>query len=75
MNVKKQGQNTKPLDEIGAKIASASKIDRIEDGKARMAVGMSVYNPYTDVSVASVSKRADESMYNNKRMMEFGGDY
>lgn len=63
------------IDELGDKIVKASKIDRIEDGKASMAVGMSVFNAYTDVSVASVAKRADESMYTNKRMMEFNGDY
>lgn len=63
------------IDDIGASVLAASAIDRIEDGKAKMAVGMAVYNPFTDFSVASVTKRADESMYNNKRMMEFGGMY
>lgn len=61
------------IDDLGQKIAEAAQIDRIEDGRARMAAGMSVYNPYSDFSVASVTKRADESMYTNKRMMEFGG--
>ncbi len=63
------------IDSLGEKLAKASKIDRIEDGRAVMAVGMSVYKPYSDVSVASVTKRADESMYNNKRIMEFGSNY
>ncbi len=63
------------IDDLGDRVAKAMNIARIEDGRASMAVGMSVYNAYNDVSVASVAKRADESMYNNKRMMEFGGEY
>lgn len=63
------------IDDLGQRIAEAGKIDRIEDGRARMAVGMSAYNAMSDYSVASVTKRADESMFTNKRMMEFGGMY
>ena len=63
------------IDDIGERIVKAGSIDSIENGKASMAVGMSVYNPYTDFSVASVTKRADDSMYMNKRMMEYEGSY
>ena len=60
---------------MGDRIARAGEIDSIENGKASLAVGMSVYNPYTDFSVAGVTKRADDSMYMNKRMMEYEGNY
>lgn len=63
------------IDDLGARLVEADKFDRIQDGKARMAVGMAIYNSYSDFSVANVTKRADESMYSNKRMMEFGGLY
>ena len=63
------------IDDLGERIGKAADIDSIENGKASMAVGMSVYNPYTDFSVAGVTKRADDSMYMNKRMMEYEGNY
>ena len=63
------------IDDIGERIVKARDIDSIENGKASLAVGMSVFNPYTDFSVATVAKRADDSMYVNKRMMEYDGTY
>ena len=63
------------IDDIGQRIQESSEVGSIENGRASMAVGMSVFNPYTDFSVAGVTKRADESMYINKRMMEYDGAY
>ena len=63
------------IDDLGERIVKAAAADSIDNGKASLAVGMSVFNPYTDFSVASVTKRADDSMYVNKRMMEYEGNY
>ena len=63
------------IDDLGERVVKARAIDSIENGKASLAVGMSVFNPYTDLSVATVTKRADDSMYVNKRMMEYDGTY
>ena len=43
------------IDDLGERIGKAADIDSIENGKASMAVGMSVYNPYTDFSVAGTA--------------------
>ena len=38
-------------------------------GKVSLAAGLAVYDPEQDKTVGDVLKRADSSMYNNKRVM------
>ncbi len=48
--------------------ASVKKKDALH-GRISLAAGMAEYNPKKDKTVGDVLKRADTSMYNNKRMM------
>ena len=48
--------------------ASLKKKDALH-GRISVAAGMAEYNPKSDKTVGDVLKRADASMYNNKRMM------
>lgn len=54
------------------RIENASHIASVKEGKASFAAGIAVYEPGTDEGVASVKKRADVAMYQNKSLNRYG---
>ena len=50
-------------------VKHSQNIKTSESGKASFAAGIAVYSPETDSSVSDVIKRADASMYRNKKAM------
>jgi len=63
------------MDRLRDYIHLAVNLETIEDGKASIASGIAIYEKDKDENVADVTKRADEMMYINKRMMKFSGMY
>lgn len=58
----------KLIAELETEIARAEKILDVKSGRASLAFGYSIYDPAADESVSQVFKRADISMYVNKRL-------
>lgn len=55
------------MDRIVEKNEKASRLDGVENGYAYISVGISDYDPETDISVSDVVRRADEAMYIMKK--------
>lgn len=60
------------FESLHKKIDEAEKIEEYSDGKASLAIGMSEYNPLTDMDVQNVQDRADAYMYIDKRNRKEG---
>ena len=58
------------MEQLEGLIDSARKLSTAATGKADLAAGLAVYDPETDKTVTDVFKRADASMYRNKRIMK-----
>lgn len=58
------------MSELKAKVLRASQIETAVLGKASFSAGIAVYDPDEDFEMSDVVRRADASMYNDKRIME-----
>lgn len=61
------------LEDLKVRVMESSKKVDVDHGRVSFAGGIGIYVPGEDQNVSSVFKKADISMYNNKRRMEEGG--